>query len=267
MSADIFTNATSTTVALSKTAPAPLTSESWAVGSTTGFPAASTGANPPTLFRIVDPAAPSEIMAVTNVSGTTWTVIRGYEGTTPVTHAAGFTVLNVVSAGYLGAVSMVRTTAAALATSANNIVATTIATFTVPANDAATGSWYQFNAFGTASSTGTPTITFRAKYGATGIATFTAITTASGLAGGGWQVAGNIYIITNGATGTISTFVRLDTQINSSTTDATQTLLSDGTFGSIDTTSAQSLTITAQWSAASASNTVSATFGAITRNC
>jgi hypothetical protein len=36
---------------------------------------------------------------VINVSGTTWTVIRGDEGTTPVSHGAGFTIYQVVSAG------------------------------------------------------------------------------------------------------------------------------------------------------------------------
>lgn len=99
---DIFTNATTTTVALSKTAPAALTQETWTVASSTGFPAASSSAGRPTLFRIIDSAAPTEIIAVINVSGTTWTVLRGYEGTTTVTHAAGFTVLNVVTAGFMG---------------------------------------------------------------------------------------------------------------------------------------------------------------------
>ena len=49
-------------------------------------------------------AANSEIIAVTNVSGTTWTVTRGVEGTTPVVHSAGFTVLQVITAGFLNGV-------------------------------------------------------------------------------------------------------------------------------------------------------------------
>ena len=40
-----------------------------------------------------------ELIAVTNVSGTTWTVTRGAESTTPVAHSAGFTIYQVVSAG------------------------------------------------------------------------------------------------------------------------------------------------------------------------
>ena len=48
----------------------------------------------------------SEIIAVTNVSGTTWTVTRGAESTTPVTHSAGFTIQQVVTAGFLGSVAL-----------------------------------------------------------------------------------------------------------------------------------------------------------------
>ena len=62
------------------------------------FGAAATGLSQ---FHVADPASPSEVIAVTNVSGTTWTVTRGAESTTPVTHTAGFTVYQVVSAGAL----------------------------------------------------------------------------------------------------------------------------------------------------------------------
>ena len=39
------------------------------------------------------------MIAVTNVSGSTWTVTRGSESTTPVAHLLGFTVYQVVTAG------------------------------------------------------------------------------------------------------------------------------------------------------------------------
>ena len=48
--------------------------------------------------------AGSEIIAVTNVSGTTWTVTRGAEGTTPVAHTTGFTIRQVVTSGWLSTV-------------------------------------------------------------------------------------------------------------------------------------------------------------------
>jgi hypothetical protein len=47
--------------------------------------------------------ASGEIIAVTNVSGTTWTVTRGAESTTPVAHGANFTVQNVVTAAVYAA--------------------------------------------------------------------------------------------------------------------------------------------------------------------
>ncbi len=99
MAIDTLVNNASTTVSSGGTdAPAAGTSESWTVASSTGFPAVTSGINQ---FRIQDPAAPSEIMIVTAISGTAWTVTRGAEGTTPVTHASGFTVDAVATAGAL----------------------------------------------------------------------------------------------------------------------------------------------------------------------
>src|SRR5258708_5939386 len=47
------------------------------------------------------PFLASEMLAVQAVSGTTWTVMRGAEGSAPVAHASGFTVVQVVTAGDL----------------------------------------------------------------------------------------------------------------------------------------------------------------------
>lgn len=104
MAVEIFSaNLATTTVSSGGTdAPSSGTSQSWTVMSSTGFPSASSGASPQTQFHIADPAQPSEMLAVTNVSGTTWTVTRGAEGTTPIAHAGGFTVYQVVTAGGLG---------------------------------------------------------------------------------------------------------------------------------------------------------------------
>jgi hypothetical protein len=92
--------ATTTVSSGGTTAPAGGTQETWTVASSAMFGAASTGVSQ---FHVADPAAPTEIVAVTNVSGTTWTVTRGAESTTPVTHAAGFTVYQVVTTAGLGA--------------------------------------------------------------------------------------------------------------------------------------------------------------------
>jgi hypothetical protein len=101
MAKDLFTNQASTTVAASKTAPAAGTTESWTVASSSAFPAASSTTFPASQFYVADPAAPTELILVTNVSGTTWDVTRGADGTTPVSHSAGFTIKNVVPSAFL----------------------------------------------------------------------------------------------------------------------------------------------------------------------
>jgi hypothetical protein len=98
---EIFANNPAGTVTAGGTgAPAAGTAESWTVNVTAAFPATALGVSQ---FHACDPAAPSEQFLVnTAPSGTgskTWSVIRGTEGTTPVTHSAGFTVQHVVSAG------------------------------------------------------------------------------------------------------------------------------------------------------------------------
>jgi hypothetical protein len=96
---EIFTDDAATTVTTGGTGT-PGT-ETWTVASSAGFPAASNSAALPTQFHVADPALPFELMTVTNVSGTTWSVTRGAEGTTAVGHQGGFTVREVVSSGSL----------------------------------------------------------------------------------------------------------------------------------------------------------------------
>lgn len=109
---ELFANQPSTIVTSGGTgAPASGTQETWTVASSSPFPAASSSASPPAQFHACDTAfgKTSEIVTVTNVSGTTWTVIRGAEGTTPIAHSAGFTVQQAVTAGYLGGTGPVNT--------------------------------------------------------------------------------------------------------------------------------------------------------------
>lgn len=105
MSVETFANLSTTTVSSGGTdAPAGGTQQTWTVASSAAFPAASSTATPPTQFHVADTASGkgAELIAVINVSGTTWTVVRGAESTTPVTHAAGFTVQQTVTAAGLG---------------------------------------------------------------------------------------------------------------------------------------------------------------------
>ena len=79
-------------------APASGTQETWTVASSAMFGAAVSGVSQ---FHVADPNAPTETIAVTVVSGTTWTVTRGAESTIPVSHTGGFTVYQVTTAGLL----------------------------------------------------------------------------------------------------------------------------------------------------------------------
>lgn len=110
--AELFTSdqAATTVSAGGTTAPAGGTTETWTVTSSAGFGTAVTGVSQ---YHVADPALPSEIIAVTNVSGTTWTVTRGAEGTTPAAHAAGFTAQQVAGYAYLASAVQVSGTPAA----------------------------------------------------------------------------------------------------------------------------------------------------------
>lgn len=90
------------------TAPASGTSESWTVNVTAAFPVASASAV--SVFHAADLNLPGEVFLVITCPGGTgsaqsWTVIRGADGTAPVAHASGFTVVQVASSGWLGTVA------------------------------------------------------------------------------------------------------------------------------------------------------------------
>jgi hypothetical protein len=103
-------NAAATVTAGGTTAPAGGTSEAWTVNVTGAFPVASAAAAPPTQFTVCDPALPAEKFLVTTAPGGTggaqsWTVTRGTEGSPVSAHTAGFTIVDVTTAGFLTAAS------------------------------------------------------------------------------------------------------------------------------------------------------------------
>jgi hypothetical protein len=103
---EVFNNEASATITVGgSTTPAQGTTETWTSASMAKFVnGASSSATPPTQFRVVDPNAPSEIILVTNQSGSggnTLTVTRGAEGTTPVSHTEPFTIEGVITVGGL----------------------------------------------------------------------------------------------------------------------------------------------------------------------
>src|ERR1700677_335210 len=101
MAMEVWANLASATVTSGgTTAPSAGTVQTWTLSGST-FPAISSTASPPTIAYASDPAAPSEVFEITNISGTTATVTRGADGTTPVTHAAGFTIDQVYAGATL----------------------------------------------------------------------------------------------------------------------------------------------------------------------
>lgn len=98
MATYVFANEASTSV----TAGGTTTSDtSFTVSSSASFPALSAGQQ----FAIVDRAAPSEVMLVTAVSGTTWTVTRAAEGSAAITHSTPWTADLVITEGFLSALA------------------------------------------------------------------------------------------------------------------------------------------------------------------
>jgi Pectate lyase superfamily protein len=85
-------------------APAAGTIETLTPASGGGFPVVSAASG--SQFHIADPAAASELIAVTE-TGPAWTVTRGAEGTVPVAHQAGWTARQVVTARGLGSMVQV----------------------------------------------------------------------------------------------------------------------------------------------------------------
>lgn len=128
------------------------------------------------------------------------------------------------------------------------------------------GRCLRMRAFGKLSTTATPTMTFAVRWGGvtgTLLATTEAITTATGSANVAWSLEVLIQTRANGATGSL--LVMGDATIN--LTASTQTT---GVFGvsgfdapapvTVDLTADTALSLTCDWSASSASNTLTGMF-------
>lgn len=133
---------------------------------------------------------------------------------------------------------------------------------TIPANLMQDGRCLRLRAFGKLSTTGTPTITFALRWGGvsgTLLATTEAITTASGAANTAWSTEIFIQTRSNGATGSLLVMGVATVNLTASTSTA-------GVFGvsgfdapapvTVDLTADTALSLTADWSASSASNTL-----------
>lgn len=136
----------------------------------------------------------------------------------------------------------------------NTTAETNLAQMSIPAASAVVGAVYRIRAWGTLTVTGTPTITFRANISGSNIAAFPAVTVRSGATDGFWDAEYYIVCTATGVTGTFSGFAKYTHNFLTSATTYTPI----GPVGSAsitrDTTGALTMNFTAQWSAASASN-------------
>lgn len=131
--------------------------------------------------------------------------------------------------------------------------------YVLPANFLQAGSALRFTAFGVFSTTATPTLLLGIYYGGvagTALATTGAITTGSGVTNVPWRLQLDCTVRTTGTSGTIMSqgFCGFGTSVSAwSWLPVPNTALATV---NIDTTAAKALTVGAQWSASSASNTV-----------
>jgi DNA-binding transcriptional regulator YdaS (Cro superfamily) len=145
---EVFANLPLAVVASGGTgSPAGGTTETWTVASSAAFPAVSASATPPTQCHVADISANTEIITVTNITGNTWTVTRGAEGTTPVAHVAGFTVYQVTTAGFLNGVA--QTSGSFTMTGPLNVVGTAVSQLVYIEQDGSAGHCLTLNLAGT----------------------------------------------------------------------------------------------------------------------
>lgn len=289
---EVFANSAScvATSTYGTTNPAAGTTETWTMGTGyTTFPVAQNTAVPNNYFYVRDPAdTTNEIVLVSNNNssgspGTTWNVQRGMNGAT-VAHASGATWVQVVAPYTLASFKQ---TPGANSTSpttvANTTTETVLASYTPLAVELQAGNTWDVVAYGTYGvlATGTrPTLQFALYWGgsgsvggaytATGGAALTKIltgTNALGLitsiaAGASFDVNGTLtWLSATTATANLNLFY----QNGSLTVAGTSASSVNATAGGASSATAVAISgngpifLTAKWSAASASNTLTAT--------
>ncbi len=139
---------------------------------------------------------------------------------------------------------------------ANTASDTNFATsYTIPANDCQPGRTYKIVAQGVWSDTGTPSFLLRVKIGSTTINSGpNQAAPTTGSANQNWRLEYQIICITAGSSGTVEGQGQM-TLFSDSTTMVGRALTSTSTV-TVDTTASHALQISAQWGAASSSNTV-----------
>lgn len=150
----------------------------------------------------------------------------------------------------------------------NTLAETVIGSFSIPAGQvSATGNGLAFRIFGTADTTATPALQLKMHFGTAGstsdllIFTGLSITARTGTSMA-WVLDGWFYFTTVGASGVICG-VALQSQQVSTATDSPPNWAFANTLSPVDTTVAESLTVSATWGTASTSNICRTLAGAV----
>lgn len=220
-----------------------------------------------------------ELVKVTSGAGTSgspYVISRAFNGTTAGSHAANlassvthkysasdatdFRTHEAASASVHGLTSALKVsggTAAAYNPAAltNTTTETVIQTHSLGAAELSVGAVVRGYLWGQASVTGTPTLTLRLRYGgASGVLlAAVVITCSSGVSNKDIAAAFHFVCGALGATGSGTGAL----EVNAPNLGTGSSESSGGLSNSIDTTTAKDIVVTAQWSAASSSNTLS----------
>lgn len=163
------------------------------------------------------------------------------------------------AAGPSGALSMVYEDATV--PGGNTIANTTTpaaftSSYTIPANSLAVGSVIRVKLYGIYSTAiAPPTLSLTLALGGTTILASGAVTMVGSLTNNGWWADALLTVTAIGASGTVEAqgYAEFST---AATTGLSLDLTNTAAIGSVDTTGTLALTVTAQWSAASASNSI-----------
>lgn len=137
---------------------------------------------------------------------------------------------------------------------------------TIPANFLQDGRVLRLRAFGKISTTSTPTITFTLRWGGVGgtvLAITEPITNGSGVTNENWSIELYIQVRSNGSSGTLLAFGKAEVHTGAATLVGNIFSVSGHDAPAavaVDLTADTALSLTADWSAASASNTITGMF-------
>lgn len=177
--------------------------------------------------------------------------------------ATGRLALTGTNAGLtIGSATYQNTPTATAVTLANSTTETVVGTFTIPANDAVIGATYRARMIANVSFLASAQLTWRARLGGVAGTTLAVIgpTTLSGTGQTNKEsaVTAHLVCVSTGAAGTW--FALADETRNTTQAGAAGDVQLGSTDGTVtrDTTASNAFVITAQWAAASASNTLTA---------